>query len=417
MQMKSLDRSKMLFPLVLLVLVSLAGCSDDDKSSYGLQRIAAYNGATLYITRTPHGTGHIRVIKMIGSFSEMGRQYGYLLKTELEQYYQSIIVDYLIGEKQIAYSDLVQSAEDLYADALDATKEFMQGVAETSELTLTQVQLINNSMIVAIMGCSAVVAWGEHTSGGPLIVGRNWDMNTGSLDRFKDYMMVTVYSPPSGNSVADINYMGQFQLFQTAINDKGLWIDMQNGTFSSSLEDESKQDPNAAIFQFLRNDSTMEEIDASFMTGGASASFIMTVADPNVAYSYFWCTQGTYRFTETDESGLLSTSNHFVEYPENWTINTLPTDPAGQCYTEIRRNNWLALANSSAYKGKITDETMKKILETYISDGGGTFPPGGYSAETVYQIIAVPQNLTLWMRLPKYFGWEKIELSDLFSKK
>lgn len=397
----------------LTLFITCGGSSSLQR--YGLQAISSYNGATLYLTRTPEGPGHIKVVKLSGSFSDMGKQYGHLLKTDLTSYYQTIIVDYLVVEKGLSYTDLVQSAEDSYALALDDMKEFMLGVVETSGLSLTQVQLINNSMIAAIAGCSAVAAWGEHTGGGPLVLGRNWDMNAGSLDRFKDYMMVTVYNPPTDNSVADINYMGQFEFFQTAMNDKGLWIDMQNGSMSSSLEDDTKQDPNVAIFQFLRRDSTMEELNASFMVGGASASFIMTVADPSVSYSYFWCTQGTYRFTEPDQSGLISTANDFVEYPDTWVINTLPTDPAAQAYTEIRRDNWLAMANSSTYNGKLNDETMKSMLETYIADGGGTFPSSGYSVETIYQIVTVPENLTLWVRLPKYFSWEKIDLSELFQ--
>lgn len=404
--------------LILLAIAfsfNLVTCGGSSTPGYGLKLLSNYSGAKLYVTTTPSGDGHIKVISLTGSFTDMGRQYGYLMKTYLEEYYQSIVVNYLIGEKGLSYDGLVADAQASYNMALTETKELILGVVETSGLTLTQLQLINNSMLSAITGCSAVAAWGEHTGGGPLVLGRNWDMNTGSLDRFNNYMMVVVYNPTTGNSVADINYMGQFQYFQTGMNDKGLWIDMQNGSLSSTLNDDTKQDPNAAIFQFLRNDSTMEELDASFMAGPSSASFIMTVADPNVTYSYFWCTQGTYKFTEQDQSGLLSTSNHFVEYPDTWTINTLSPDPATQMYTELRRNNWLALANSSTYNGLLTDETMKTMLATNIADGGGSFPSSGYAAETTYQIVAVPENLRLWIRLPKYFGWEKVELSELFQ--
>jgi hypothetical protein len=235
------------------------------------------------------------------------------------------------------------------------------------------------------------------------------------LDRFKDYMMVVVYNPSVGNSVADINYMGQFQFFQSAMNNKGLWIDLQDGHFASSLTDETKQDANKAILKFLMNSSTLDELNTSFMADGSSSSFIMTVADPNLAYSYFWCTQGTYRFSETDQSGLISTSNHFVEYPNTWTINTLPVDPEAQAYTELRRNNWLSLANSEKYKASISDEAMKEMLETTIPDGGGSFPTTGYIVETVYQIVAVPQKLSLWIRLPKYYGWEQVDLTGLFD--
>ncbi|MBP1710842.1 MAG: hypothetical protein H6Q49_1044 [Deltaproteobacteria bacterium] len=404
---------------IIAFAFTFTACVKDDSaiysSSYGLRTIASYHDATLYVTTTPLGDGHIKVIRLSGSFQEMGRQYGYLLKTDLQNYYQNIIVDYLMGVKGMSYNELVAGAEESYANALADTRKFMQGIVKTSGLTLTQIQLINNSMLEVIAACSAVVGWGQHTGYGPLVIGRNWDMNTGSLDKLKDYMMVVVYNPPTGNSVADINYMGQFQYFQTAINDKRLWIDMQNGSLSSTLTDNTKQDPNSAIFQFLRSASTMDQLDTLFMAGAASASFIMTAADPNVAYSYFWCTQGTYRFSENNQSGLLATANHFVEYPETWTINTLSSDPATQMYTELRRNNWLALANSPVFYGNLTDETMKTMLGYTIENGGGSFPASGYAAETIYQIVAVPRDLRLWIRLPKYFGWEKIELLPLFD--
>jgi hypothetical protein len=407
---------KKILTILFVTALTLVFTSCGGGDGYGLKELASYDGATLYTTTTPEGTGNIKVIKLVGSFSEMGQQYGHLLKSYLETYYNEIVIDYLIGEKGISYDDFVQNAEASYANAIAETKEFMQGVAETSELTLTQLQLINESMLVAIAGCSAVAAWGDYTGGGPLVVGRNWDMNTGSLDKIKDYMMVTVYNPPTGNSVADINYMGQFQYFQTGMNNKGLWVDMQNGSLSSTLTDDSLKDPNAAIFEFLRNSSTMDELNASFMAGPASASFIMTVADDSVAYSYFWCTQGTYKFTESeDQLGLISTANNFVEYPDDWTINALPADPAAQTYTELRRNNWIALANSSKYKGLLTDETMKSMLELTIENGGGSFPSSGYDAETVYQIVAVPENLRLWIQLPKYFKWQKVDLRELFK--
>jgi len=43
-------------------------------------------------------------------------------------------------------------------------------------------------------------------------------------------------------------------------------------------------------------------------------------------------------------------------------------------YTELRRNNWLALSNSPVFYGKLTDETMKTMLGYTIENGGGIVP-------------------------------------------
>jgi len=230
-----------------MLIFACSGCS----SGNGLRAIAAHDGATLYTTTTSQGDGHIKVINLSGTFTKMGQQYGYLLKDNLAAYYQDIVLNYLIAEKGHTYDELLTSAVNIYSTALQESKDFMQGVVETSGLTLAQVQLINISMIGAVYGCSAVGTWGEHTNGGPLIIGRNWDMVP--LDRFKDYMMVVVYNPPTGNSVADINYIGQFQTFQTAMNSKGLWIDLQDGSMMSSASDVTKQNANNAILDLFHN--------------------------------------------------------------------------------------------------------------------------------------------------------------------
>ena len=402
-----------LFCVTAICLCLLTSCGGSQKTDGGLELLSNYGGASLYRTTAAGGEGHIRVAQLSGSFYAMGRQYGFLLGQDLAVFYGDIIEGYLIGEKGFAYEDLEREGEASFATMMPEMKEFVRGVAETSGLSLSRVKIINNSMLAAIYGCSAVAAWGEYTGGGPLVVGRNWDMVP--LDRFKDYMTVVVYNPTEGNSVADINYLGQFQYFQSAMNDKGLWIDLQDGHMASMATDDSLQDPNSAILEFLLNDSTMEELDASFMAGPASASFIMTAASKDVAYSYFWCTQGVYRFEEDDQSGLISTSNHFVEYPDTWTIDPLPPDPAAQAYTELRRENWLELANSPTYRGLLDDGKMKTMLETTIPDGGGSFPTTGYPVETVYQIVAVPEDLLLWIRLPKYYGWERVDLKNLFD--
>lgn len=181
--------------LALCLTIFALACSDSTTGEYGMRRISSLGDAALYITTTPEGDGNIRAITLSGTFSEMGRQYGELLKEDLEKYYEDVIEDYLMAEKGISYDELTEEAELSYSLAIDDMKAMMQGVAEGSGLTLLQVQIINSSMLRAIEACSAVAAWGEHTGGGPLVIGRNWDMNTGSLDIIKDYMMVVVYNP------------------------------------------------------------------------------------------------------------------------------------------------------------------------------------------------------------------------------
>jgi hypothetical protein len=396
-----------------LLAATAVGCSSGG-SGYGLTEIARSGAGRRYATTTPAGQGQLMVVSLAGTFDEMGEQYGTLLATELAAYYQGVVVDVLQGEKQMPAEQLAADGAAAYAGMLDEMKTFMQGVARGAGLTLEQLEVINASMIELTYGCSAVAAWDAHTGGGPLVLGRSWDLPAGILDALQRYLVLTVYNPPAGRAVADVNYLGQLQYFQTAINDAGLWVDLQNGALSSTAVDLALQDPNAALFGFLRSASTLTELDAAFMAGPASGSVIMTVADPSRAYSYFWCTQGVYRFAEADQVGLLATANHFVEYPPAWTVNPLSSDPAKQAYSEQRRDNWLALATSAEFDGQLDDETMKAMLEHTLDDGGGAFPAGS-TFQTVYQVVAVPETLRLWVRMPAGFDWEQVELSRLFQ--
>jgi hypothetical protein len=84
-----------LLVFLLIILSNSSSCS----SGHGLKVLSSYDGAILYTTTTTDGDGHIKVLRLHGSFTGMGRQYGYLLKDYLTAYYQDIVLDYLIDEK------------------------------------------------------------------------------------------------------------------------------------------------------------------------------------------------------------------------------------------------------------------------------------------------------------------------------
>jgi len=76
-----------------------------------------------------------------------------------------------------------------------------------------------------------------------------------------------------------------------------------------------------------------------------------------------------------------------------------------------RRDNLLALGEK--YKGKITPEVMQQIIALPLEEGGSFRPPNF----TSYQVVAEPENLKLWIRIPEYQEWTDIELAQFFNKK
>ena len=55
---------------------------------------------------------------------------------------------------------------------------------------------------------------------------------------------------------------------------------------------------------------------------------------------------------------------------------------------------------------------MQEIFGRTIDQGGPSFPAGDGS--TVYQIVAVPAERTIWLKGTGYSGWETIPLALLF---
>lgn len=57
---------------------------------------------------------------------------------------------------------------------------------------------------------------------------------------------------------------------------------------------------------------------------------------------------------------------------------------------------------------------MMKIMDTPMTQGGATWPLKG-DIRTVYQIVAVPENRVLWVKVPGFQDWEQLKLKALFD--
>ena len=86
----------------------------------------------------------------------------------------------------------------------------------------------------------------------------------------------------------------------------------------------------------------------------------------------------------------------------------LPDQDAENGWTLARLQN--ALNWAQAEKGQANVEKMKNLLSREI-----TTQDGLYSSYTIYQIVAVPETLTLWLRAPDHFEWQKVSLRALFD--
>jgi len=89
-----------------------------------------YEGGKLL--QSPSGSFYI--VELHGTFRQMGRQYGLLLKDQLGEFYQEAVAGFLMGETGAGYEDLVAAGRSNYNQYPQIFKDFLDGTAETSGL-------------------------------------------------------------------------------------------------------------------------------------------------------------------------------------------------------------------------------------------------------------------------------------------
>jgi len=354
--------------------------------------------------------GDINVVKLHGSYRQMGRQYGYLLKDELQEFYSIAIEEYLIKGKGIPLEFLKQGTQADFMLYPERFKNILYGMAETSGMELYKLILLDEIVVLgAVFGpynaCSGVAVWGDYTDNKSLVFGRNFDYFE-DFKKFNKFMTVAVYNPDDGSiPTATFGYTGQIQTVN-GMNREGIFLEINAGTISGgSIPYPGRVPTLIMFFSFLSDSATMAQLDAIINTSQPGIAYIVNVADKEKAYSYEWPTFGLKK-REGEKEGLLVATNHFV-HPE-WGI---PPQPEDDDYKDsvIRRNNLLRLAEE--YKGQFNEQKMMEILDIKIEDGGVT------KSDTIFQIVAFPPKRILWIKIPGQQNWTSVDLNNLFMKR
>ncbi len=252
------------------------------------------------------------------------------------------------------------------------------------------------------------MAWGEYTKDHSAVVARNWDLGTKVLEPYQKFLTVAVFNPVGfGQGVADINYIGQIT-WQSAMNQSGLFYDLQNGQMSDPWAARNRLNSNAALMSMMIDSTSLQQVDAFFDAVRAQCGLIINVADAKQGYCYEWGTSD-YRRRVDDDKGLLASSNNFIDPTWHATTNIPAGKNAG--FTRERCANLLALGKQ--HKGQIDAHKMMEFFEATIPQAGPSFHvESGF--KTYYTIVAVPKELKLWLNVRDLQGWTEINLKPLF---
>ncbi len=355
-----------------------------------------------------HKAGKIDVVELHGNYRQMGREYGKLLKERLKAFYGQSVDDHFIKKGGLKLTSIREFSEGVFVLYPQRFKEFLLGISETSAMSIKKLILLDQVLAITFavrrdkLGCSGIAAWGEYTSGGPLIFGRNFDLSE-DFKPFSEFMIATVFNPDDGSiPVCSIGYVGQLGVC-TGMNKAGLFLE-NNEAIASGGNVFYINRVLALVMElaFLLDCSNIEGLTAAFNTTRTNCPLIVNVADKDRAYSYEWTTFDLKR-RAAEREGLLASTNHFMDTAWGLLIPDADTSE----FTIKRRENLLTLGEK--YKGRFNVKNMKALLNLTFEDGGVT-----KNDNTVLQTIAVPQKLELHLKIPGFQDWIMIDLKKLF---
>ncbi len=216
-------------------------------------------------------------------------------------------------------------------------------------------------------------------------------------------MVVSVFNADDGTiPTALINYAGVIYN-ATGMNRDGLFVELNSGPWMGFCLDRTSMF--VTLFSFLQDYASMSEIDNAFNATLPNLCTIVNVADKNRAYSYESSLYDTRR-RNPEHDGFMAATNHFMG--STWKLTQID-DSVAPTTTYKRYRNLLALGEK--YRGKFNPQIMMKVLDTSIENGGPTD-----TKETIYQVIAVPAELKIWLKVPGFQDWTEVGLGPLFRK-
>jgi hypothetical protein len=362
-----------------------------------------------------YSNGKIRLVELSGSWTEMGRQYGYLLSSEIKSLSSTVASLYVtnnVGSTSDFYSFAMASMQ-LYPENY---QQMLAGVLQTSGASYLDLAVDSNFFEYYVYAagkptnsCLSISAWGNYTGGNPLVVGRNFDFSP-FYQALDPYLVVTVFNPDDGSvPTATISYTGQLGAI-SGLNKAGLTLENNDGGLSGDtgryfLEREPIL---ATSVSLLLNNETLGAINADMLAVKTPYPLIYNIAGPQRAYTYETSTSQVIR-RDSDpggSEGLLVAANTYLD--PSWPANTT-IPPAYTANSTDRYNSAVSLANS--FYGAINDRTMMAILDTPIEQGGPT--PYGDN-DSIWQYAAIPQAHDIWIKASNYMNWSFVDLDKYF---
>ena len=398
---------------------------DKDKINSNAKLVREYEGGQLF------RVGILDLVVLNGTHKEMGQQYGGLVKDKIlttRDTWKKIFVD----SGKLSFDSILKViGTPFYTSAPKTLKDFYQGIAEVSGISVNEAVVLDNWLTLVLLGrragCSSLVAWGSKTKDGTAYMGRNLDFPEFMRDIIGTNGVVVVINPVGGElSVAGIGSPGTISGFDDAINSNGLYVEYNNGMGSIEPVLYSNR---FALPTFMRNTlleyGSIDELNIVLNTMKSDYPCIMGVCQPDRGI-HFELSPETYIAVASPED--LSVRANQFNYP-GWGIPTLPG--AAGWYSESRQNAFKKLLSDKA--PNIDEKTFMEAMNALLFKGDGNLTESGFSVfepvrdplasgggeggdVTVYQIINHSAERKWWVRIPTHSGWMEIDFKKYFKQ-
>ena len=327
---------------------------------------------------------NIPVLHVYGTPTEMGRQHGTILRTALQSLEEYILLVLPTSQRD----QLLAMAEDCARELAPEMREELQAMADASGVPFDHLLALN---VLPHLACTCVAAWGDQTTDGKMLLGRNCDYFGFGLGTRAG--MLVIYHPKDEIPVASANYLGMVGCF-TAMNSTG--VALGNLLVFNAREDWLAADgePIQLVLRLAAQRSdTVEKLRDASAAHQRLRPAILAIADAQQA---FVVELGLHQAAARSETNPLLTSNYFT-HPELLEFT-------GQC------ERYAALAHAlERHRGRIDASVVQKALYA-----------ARYRGINLHAAVFVPADLAMYLsinQVPAAKGpYVRLDLRELFER-
>lgn len=200
--------------------------------------------------------GEIRVLNLWGTWQEMGYAHGYLLGPDLKEMYEGYFLE-LAGS--IENVDLLRTYFPLYFSIPPEFTDYADGIIAGASDTVSLWSSVYGRNIDALdifitssvpdlsavvdfphLLCSSVSAWGDATTGDPLLSGdpavsRNLDYYVDTQEDILEMCLLVVHDPDIGQNWISVSFPG-FMGTLSGMNETGLNATLNMGNYTGASQ-------------------------------------------------------------------------------------------------------------------------------------------------------------------------------------